>query len=90
MQDEQLVEQVAREICRDGGSGLCVGFCHSERCMTAIEQYERTARAIIPIVQASTFDLVESHLSACAYDPAPYTAMKYRLAAIRKEPTDGR
>lgn len=48
------------------------------------------ARAIIPIVQAATLDLVERHLSACAYEPAPYTCMKHRLAAIRnQEPTNG-
>ena len=30
-------------------------------------------------------DGVESNLSAVQYDPAPYTAMKHRIAAMRKD-----
>ncbi|MBH0112690.1 hypothetical protein I5E68_06965 [Novosphingobium sp. YJ-S2-02] len=49
--NEALVEAVAQALCRAGGYGLCVGQCHTERCMDAVEHYGRTARAIIPIVQ---------------------------------------
>lgn len=49
--DEQsLVEELAQMICRGGGRGLCVGFCHAKRCADAIEQYSDTARAILPII----------------------------------------
>ena len=42
MQDDD-VERVARALCRL--NGLCVGFCHTERCPTAIRQYGEQARA---------------------------------------------
>lgn len=50
--DEALVEELAMIICRGGGRGLCVGFCHAKRCADAIEQYSDTARAILPIITA--------------------------------------
>lgn len=34
---------------------------------------------------AATLDAVERNLSAVQYDPAPYTALKYRLRAMRGE-----
>lgn len=42
---------------------------------------EHLARAAI----AETLDVVAAHLSAVKYGPAPYTAMKARLTAMRKE-----
>lgn len=57
---DRLVEQVAMTICRGGGTGLCVGFCHSKRCPDAIAQYQAVARAIIPLVQqAERADVVK-------------------------------
>jgi len=41
MQDD--VERVARALCRL--NGLCVGFCHTERCPTAVRDYGDQARA---------------------------------------------
>lgn len=48
---DELVEAVAMQLCRAGGYGLCVGFCHSKRCTEAIENYGHVARAIIPLVR---------------------------------------
>ena len=42
---------------------------------------EHIAKAAI----RAMLDGVESNLSAVQYDPAPYTAMKHRIAAMRKE-----
>ena len=44
--------------------------------------------ALSPVVRAAieaVLDAVASELRAVQYDPAPYTAMKVRLAAMRKE-----
>lgn len=42
---------------------------------------EQAAQAAI----AATLDEIERHLSAVQYDPAPYTAIKHRLATLRRE-----
>lgn len=42
---------------------------------------ERAAQAAI----AAVLDTVEAHLTAVQYDPAPYTALKHRLAHLRRE-----
>ena len=55
--DSQLVEVVAKAICRQPGS-LCVGFCHSKRCAKAVELHGEDARAAIAALQP--------HLSADA------------------------
>lgn len=34
---------------------------------------------------SETLDEVERYLSAVQYEPAPYTALKYRLSQFRKE-----
>ena len=57
---DELVEAVAMQLCRAGGYGLCVGFCHSKRCTEAIENYGHVARAIIPLVrEAERADVVK-------------------------------
>lgn len=45
------------------------------------DDYETLAKAAI----RAMLDGVESNLSAVQYDPAPYTAMKHRIAAMRKD-----
>lgn len=52
--DDALVERIAMTICRGGGTGLCVGFCHSKRCPDAIAQYRVTARAVLAILPQVT------------------------------------
>ena len=37
------VERVARAMCRS--NGVCVGFCHVERCRSAIDNYGPAATA---------------------------------------------
>jgi hypothetical protein len=51
MMNEELVERVARVLCHDG-QGLCVGFCHEQRCRAATEAFGDAARAVIPIIAA--------------------------------------
>lgn len=64
-----VVQRVALAMCR------AAGFDDAPDCV------EPQARAAI----AETLDVVAAHLSAVKYGPAPYTAMKARLAAIRRE-----
>lgn len=46
-----------------------------------VRWYYPSARAAITV----TLDEIERHLSAVQYDPAPYTALKHRLATLRRE-----
>ena len=48
----ELIERIARVICSAGGHGMCVGFCHSERCPDAISTFGEAATAILPILAA--------------------------------------
>lgn len=56
MQDD--VERVARALCRL--NGLCVGFCHTERCPTAVRDYGDQARAaMVATLELAAEDLRE-------------------------------
>lgn len=48
MTTETLREAVARAICRAGG--LCVGFCHAQRCATARKLHGDAADSAIRTV----------------------------------------
>lgn len=50
MTHEKLREAVARALCRRNGSGLCVGFCHTERCRDAVQNYGEDADVAIAVV----------------------------------------
>lgn len=66
---DDVVQRVARAMCR------AAGFDDAPDCV------ELEARAAI----AEVLDIVDANLIAVQYEPAPYTAMKARLAAIRRE-----
>ena len=56
------------------------------------EQHERmfekmTREHIAAAGLKVALDHIERHLSAVQYDPAPYTSLKHRLAALRPDPT---
>ncbi len=74
--DEALVERIAKTICRGGGTGLCVGFCHSKRCADAIEQYGVTARAVLaaitPIIRTTDAARIKALEDAIASIDADY------------------
>lgn len=46
---------------------------------------KKEARFFAQAAIAAMLEAVESNLSAVQYDPAPYTAMKARLAQMKKE-----
>jgi len=84
-----LVERVARKRCERHIRNV-------RRHDTAPEELERNLPASVDYAWrdfeadtrediAEVLDEVSRHLSAVQYDPAPYTAMKYRLAQFRKE-----
>lgn len=58
--DPKLIERIARVICRGGGYGQCVGFCHVQRCPSAIDLYGQTAAAILPILAAAINEAVQN------------------------------
>lgn len=71
----ELIERVARAIASE--------VWHDEP-----DQIDQMAVDWIGPAKAAIramLDGVESNLSAVQYDPAPYTAMKHRIAAMRKE-----
>lgn len=70
-----LVEQVARAICESTDGPW--EFHNKDGHAASFVQ----ARAAIATVLAA----VGAHLSAVQYDPAPYTALKARLAKVREE-----
>ena len=71
----ELIERVARAIASE--------VWHDEP-----DQIDQMAVDWIGPAKAAIramLDGVESNLSAVQYDPAPYTAMKHRIAAMRKD-----
>ena len=74
-----LVEKVARAIAsqRNVDADEVIDVFGNK----AWSWYAGEARAAIEAV----LDAVASELRAVQYDPAPYTAMKVRLAAMRKD-----
>lgn len=66
---EELVRKCAQELCVAQGRKVS----ENELARAADE-----VRAVIPVVLAE----VQRHLSAVQYDPAPYTALKHRLAEL--------
>ena len=97
----ELIEKVAAALACDCGldfDEVCgvdadpdEGYCDSGTCVASgYEDHDADyARAIFrsqaKAAIRAMLDGVESNLSAVQYDPAPYTAMKHRIAAMRKE-----
>jgi len=71
----ELIEKVARALAQAKGIEICSDASY------AMSSFREPALAAI----RAMLDGVESNLSAVQYDPAPYTAMKHRIAAMRKE-----
>lgn len=71
---EELVDKCVRAMRPKGAANFFPTY----------GQRAEMVRAIIPIVRADALEEVSRHLSAVQYDPAPYTAMKYRLASLAK------
>ena len=71
----ELIERVARALAQAKGIEICSDASY------AMSSFREPALAAI----RAMLDGVESNLSAVQYDPAPYTAMKHRIAAMRKE-----
>ena len=79
----ELIEMVARGMCRadpEVRMGDAEGVVE-QRVNVEWPHYVDQAKSAI----RAMLDGVESNLSAVQYDPAPYTAMKHRIAAMRKE-----
>lgn len=70
-----LVEKVARRLAKLKGIEICSDAIYAR------STFRDPAIAAI----TETLDAVAAQLSAVQYDPAPYTAMKARLAAMREE-----
>ena len=86
---EELVELCARAMCKfeglDPDEVVPTGLLEpAYRNRWEMREFGGRAQAIIPIVRADALEEVSRHLSAVQYDPAPYTAMKYRLASLAK------
>jgi hypothetical protein len=48
MNHEKAIAAAAKALCRDGGTGLCVGFCHSPgRCAQAVKNHGDTAERAV-------------------------------------------
>lgn len=86
--DEAIVEVVevtqadkdrASELFRDQRTKLSVKFTLGADPEPLLDALARHRVAAI----AETLKLVEQHLSACQYDPAPYTCLKTRLRALQ-------
>lgn len=71
----ELIERVARALAQAKGIEICSDASY------AMSSFREPALAAI----RAMLDGVESNLSAVQYDPAPYTAMKHRIAAMRKD-----
>jgi len=71
----ELIEKVARALAQAKGIEICSDASY------AMSSFREPALAAI----RAMLDGVESNLSAVQYDPAPYTAMKHRIAAMRKD-----
>lgn len=82
-EEQRLTGAVARALCvADGndpdtwnGKAAVSGGITCDVALPTWENYVEAARAVIPVV----LEEVQRHLSAVQYDPAPYTALKYRL-----------
>jgi hypothetical protein len=74
-----LIERVARAICVLGGDDPDFITWQSAKPRWTFCVPEAQAAV------AEVLDAVAANLVAVQYDPAPYTAMKARLAAMRKE-----
>lgn len=82
MQDD--VERVARALCRL--NGLCVGFCHTERCPTAVRDYGDQARAAMVATLELTAEalhlaLQSGEVGGRSYETADW--LQQRANAIR-------
>ncbi len=74
----ELIERVARSIlASSSGSALQWDDMDIITRGSLLSDAKAAIRAML--------DGVESNLSAVQYDPAPYTAMKHRIAAMRKD-----
>lgn len=73
----ELIERVAAAVCE----AMYGKQFDAHQMPEAYGHADRIAKAAI----RAMLDGVESNLSAVQYDPAPYTAMKHRIAAMRKD-----
>lgn len=60
MDQERLIEAMARAICRQPGS-LCVGFCHRSPCTEAVVCYGHAAAAAYTALR-ETLEPVEGNI----------------------------
>ncbi len=69
-----LIEEIARGLCRDGG--LCVGFCHKQRCYSAIAAYGTQAQAALAVITEAGYAIVpvEPTEGMLANEPCPAEA----------------
>lgn len=72
MSGKLLLDRAAAEI----EDNVVVGCCTPG---------ERESREIAGMIIPVVLDEVERHLSAVQYDPAPYSALKRRLAGMRQD-----
>lgn len=79
----ELREEVAREIDKEAG-GKIYSLLEYGPTSENHDAFETAADAAIAIVLRK----VEQHLSAVQYDPAPYTALKHRLAGLKARKAD--
>ena len=84
----ELIERVAihaSDGCYLQSDGKHVAMCrcgfHTDGAEFRDDAFKLWAKHAI----RAMLDGVESNLSAVQYDPAPYTAMKHRIAAMRKD-----
>lgn len=84
----ELIEKVAihaSDGCYLQSDGKHVAMCrcgfHTDGAEFRDDAFKLWAKHAI----REMLDGVESNLSAVQYDPAPYTAMKHRIAAMRKD-----
>lgn len=75
----KLIERVARALFANDDKWAKASWSAAPDRIKAM--FRSDAKAAI----RAMLDGVESNLSAVQYDPAPYTAMKHRIAAMRKE-----
>ncbi len=75
----ELIESVARALFANDDKWARLHWGYAPETIKAM--FRSDAKAAI----RAMMDGVESNLSAVQYDPAPYTAMKHRIAAMRKD-----